>query len=118
MHEAALLSRVIRLVEERLADRPDCRPLAVRLRVSPWSHLWGHDARTLNATFSMVAAGTRLEGAVLEIHRARIPVTCPACGQGCGIAEAVTACDACGAAIVSLREEPEVWLQDIEVEEP
>lgn len=117
MHETALLSRVIELVEQRLADRPGCRLVAVRLRVTPWSHLWEHDAGTLNATFAMVAAGTRAEGAVLEITRARTRVTCPTCGRRRVVAEAMAACDACGAATVALTEEPDVWLQDIEVEE-
>lgn len=117
MHEAALLSRLIHLVEQRLADRPDCRPVVVRIRVSPWSHLSEHDARAVNATFSMVAAGTRAEGASLQISRAQARVACPACGRRQVQTEAMAACTACGATIVFFTREPEVWLQDIEVEE-
>lgn len=117
MHETAVLLRVIRLLEERLADRPGCRPVTVRLRVSPWSHLSVHDARSLNATFAMVAAGTRAEGAVLQIHKARLPVTCVTCGQPQVGGEAMATCTACGAALLFLTEEAEVLLQDIEVEE-
>lgn len=117
MHETVLLSRVIRLVEQRLADRPEWRPVTVRLRVCPWSHLWEHDARALNETFSMVAAGTRAEGAVLVLSKTSVHVTCPTCGQEQIGEEAMVACTACGTAILSPMEEPEASLQDIEVEE-
>lgn len=117
MHEMLLLSQVVRLVEERLASSPECRPVTVRIRVSPWSHLTLHDDRTLHDTFSMVSAGTRVEGAALEIQKVRVPVTCSACGhEQDGIAPMV-ACAACGSAILSLSDEPEVCLQGIEVEE-
>ncbi len=117
MHETALLSRVVRLVEDQLAGRPECRAVTVRIRVSPWSHLSAHDARSLNDTFSVVSAGTRVEGAALEITKTRVPVTCPTCKREQVAEEAMTACTACGSAILSLTEEPEVFLQDIEVEE-
>lgn len=117
MHETALLSRVVRLVEERLADRPGCRPVTVRIRVSPWSHLAEHDGRTLSETFSMLAAGTRAQGAVLEIKKTPVHAACPTCGQEQAGDEAAVLCHTCGSTILSLTEVPEVWLQDIEVEE-
>ncbi len=117
MHETLLLSRIVRLVEERLAGRPECRPVTVRIRVSPWSHLSEHDARALNDTFSMIATGTRVEGAVLQVNAIRVLVTCPTCGQEQDGAQPVIACSGCGSAVLALTEEPEICLQDIEVEE-
>lgn len=117
MHEVALLSRVIRLVEERLAGRPACRPVTVRIRVSPWSHLSEHDGATMNETFSMVATGTRAEGARLEVIRTAVPVSCPACGREQEGQKAMDSCASCGTTILALTQEPEVWLQEIEVEE-
>lgn len=117
MHERHLLAQVVRLAEEQLAASPRARPIAVRIRVSPWSHLSDQDPETLNAAFALVAAGTRVQGATLEVRPVEVRCTCRACGREAPAEAQGLDCPRCGSVVRPMMDVPDVFLHEIDVEE-
>ena len=117
MHETAFLAEMVRLVEDQLRCTPASRVVTVRLRISPWSHLCGHDASVLDSAFAMVATGSRLEGARLELVSRSSDPSCRHCGDVITADEVGTSCRSCGSVATEVLSMPEVTVHEIVVEE-
>lgn len=77
MHELAIATSMLDLINERFAQHPCTRVVAIYLRIGP---LAGVVEDSLRFAFELAAAGTIAEGARLIIERTMVVVRCPRCG--------------------------------------
>ncbi len=90
MHEMSIMRNVVDIVQEHAAGRPVRR---LRLEVGLLS---GVMPDALRFCFDMVARGTVLEGAVLEIVELPVRACCSACGEEEMLHEIRWQCSRCG----------------------
>jgi hydrogenase nickel incorporation protein HypA/HybF len=76
MHELSIAHGLVELVCDELMHESAARVRAVRLRVGPLS---GVVAEALRFAYDAAAAGTALEGSILQIEHVTPAVFCPAC---------------------------------------
>lgn len=117
MHEWQLMTQVVRMVEEALAQTPSSTPSVVRLKVSTQSHFFEHDAATLQSVFAAAAHGTVAERAALEILPVSVTGRCRLCGTSCEMQELLQCCPACGSGTLEAEAVPEVVLHEVVVKE-
>lgn len=111
------MRQVVKAVEAALEKRPQAKPVTVRLKVRPGSHLVEHDSATLQTAFELAARGTRLERATVELLPFAGEAWCPGC-QWDGILQAPNGlCPNCGGVILRDEEAPEVVVHEVVVEE-
>ncbi len=108
MHELAIAESVVSSVRGRTGDRPVS---VVRLRVGP---LAGVVPDALSFCFDLAAAGTPLEGAVLEILEEPARAHCRSCEADFSLADALLLCE-CGSADVALLSGRELSVTSVEV---
>lgn len=116
MHELAVMRDVVRMIEEVLADAPRVRVRRVSLKVSTRSHVSRVDAGGAARALAAAAAGTRVEGAELELIAVPVSAECRSCGMRFDADEAVPLCPRCGATTVTVEEVPEVVVHELDVE--
>lgn len=117
MHEFHLMKQVVEAVEAGLASSPGARPLTVRLKARPGSHLMEQDPATIHITFEAAARGTRLEKATLEIRPFDGNGWCPRCRWDGTLEEGTALCPRCGGTMFHGQEAPEVVVHEVLVEE-
>lgn len=110
MHEMAITQSVVELVAERTEGR---RVAVVRLQVGALS---GVVPDAMAFCFELIAAGTTLEGAVLEFDRVLGQARCHTCGQEFGLDSLILLCP-CGSADVSVISGQELLVTSVEMEE-
>lgn len=108
MHELAIAENVVASVLDRTADR---HVDVVRLRVG---RLTGVVPDALTFCFDLAAAGTPLEGAVLEILEDQASAHCRECGRDFTVDDGVLLCD-CGSADVHVVAGRELVIASVEV---
>jgi hydrogenase nickel incorporation protein HypA/HybF len=108
MHELSIAQSVVATVLERTGGRPVLR---VRLQVGQLS---GVLADSLDFCFGLVAAGTTLEGAALEIDQPTGTGHCRACGEDFELADLLPLCP-CGSADVRIVAGRELVVTSVEV---
>ena len=108
MHELAVAESVVSSVLERTGDRPVS---TVRLRVG---RLAGVVPDSLSFCFELAAAGTRLEGACLEIHEEDGRAHCRTCACDFALTDPFLLCS-CGSADVELLSGRELSVMSVEV---
>jgi hydrogenase nickel incorporation protein HypA/HybF len=110
MHEAAIAAGILEVAGENAAGRPIQK---VGLRLGRFT---GVVREALEFAFEALTAGTKSEGARLEIEEVPLVVSCPVCKWAGRPAENFCMlCPQCGAAmqIVTGREMEVVWV-DVE----
>lgn len=117
MHELPLMTQVVKAIEAKLHETGDTKLAAVRLKVSVLSHVFAHDAPTLQTTFLLAALGTRAEGAALEIIPVPSDAWCPTCRRGCMVTRPNDGCSVCGGTVLASPAEPEVVVHELVVQE-
>lgn len=117
MHEWQLMAQVVKMVEEALSQAPSARLSVVRLKVSTQSHIFEHDAATLQSVFAAAAEGTVAERAALEILPVSVTGHCRLCGTSCEMHGLLQCCPGCGSASVDAEPVPEVMLYEVVVKE-
>ena len=111
MHELAIMQSVISIVEREAARCGAARVESIRLRVGELS---GIVPRCLEEFFPVAAAGTRSEGARLEIAPLPARIRCPDCGyEG---APKGHSCPQCGGSAFRLTAGREFYVVSREVE--
>ncbi|MCP9468819.1 MAG: hydrogenase maturation nickel metallochaperone HypA [Nitrospira sp.] len=111
------MKQVVKAVEAALEKRPQANPVTVRLKIRTGSHLMEHDSATIQTAFELVARGTRLEGATVELLPFTGEAWCPGCRWD-GTCETPTSlCPNCGGVMLRDEEAPEVVVQEVVVEE-
>ena len=115
MHELAIVEALLEQVGRELhRARQTGRVKRLELTVG---RLSGVHCPSLRFAFELLAPGTSVEGAALEIHEPRAVCACRGCGRRQEIDELVIQCPACGSPEIAIEEGRELMLQSIEVED-
>jgi hydrogenase nickel incorporation protein HypA/HybF len=107
VHELGITQSIVAIVEEAAAGR---RVLAVTLEVGA---LAGVDARAIEFCFELIAKGTAIDGARLEIHTIPGRGRCRACGAEQPMDSWIASCP-CGAADLTLIQGSDLRVKTIE----
>ena len=113
MHELALTESIVEIACEEARKQSARRVTRVRLDVGLLSHA---EPDALTFCFEAVAAGTVVEGALLEIERTPGAGWCLDCGKSVGIAERFGACPECGQYRVRMTAGDELKIRELEIE--
>lgn len=116
VHELSIVEALIEQVEDEVAraglDGPVVQLDLVIGRLS------GVHPDSIRFAFEMLAPGTRLEGAQLQIAEPRPRCCCRGCSAQVEVEELVAACPQCGSRDIALEGGQELLLESIEFEEP
>jgi hydrogenase nickel incorporation protein HypA/HybF len=94
VHEVGIAENVLRIVERTATEHGLATVRRVELSIG---RLSGVDAEALEFAFSVIAPGTVLEGAEIQIEVPPILLRCRPCGSSYAAAMEETACPQCGA---------------------
>jgi hydrogenase nickel incorporation protein HypA/HybF len=108
MHELAITQSVVDAIVERLGET---RVAVVHLVIGRIS---GVDVGAVRFCFELVAQGTPVEGACLEISEPAGAARCRTCGAEFPVDDLLLWCD-CGSTDVELRSGQELTVQSVEV---
>jgi hydrogenase nickel incorporation protein HypA/HybF len=108
MHELAITEGVVEAVTERV---PEARVTCVRLEIGPLS---GVVADSVRFCFDLVAEGTNLEGATLEITEPAASCQCRACGAEFATRDQILLCG-CGSADVAILTGQDLRILSVQV---
>lgn len=108
MHELSLTESVVSAVSERL---PGAKVVRVRLEIG---RLAGVVSDSVRFCFEIVAAGTALEGAALEILEPPGVAQCRECDAMVELADNVLLCT-CGSANLEVLSGTEMLIKEVEV---
>ena len=111
MHELALADAIVDLAARHADGR---RVTSVCVRIGALRQVV---ADSLEFSFGLVAEGTPIEGAELEIEHVRTRVACRSCGGEGDVAELPLACVRCGSVQVDVVAGEEFHVESIEVED-
>lgn len=104
---------LLQLALESIEERPGDRVQALRLKIGALSVI--HE-ESLRFSFSMVAEGTRLEGAELKIETLPVKIYCPQCCEEVVLASIQSfRCPVCATASADIRQGRELDLEAIEL---
>lgn len=110
MHELALAESIVRIASERARGR---RVVAVQVACG---HLRQVVPDALAFAFELVALGSPVEGARLELREVPARVRCRACGGESGADGFPLACAACGGFDVEVTAGEELIVEELEIE--
>jgi len=116
MHELSIAEALIEQVGRELKRAGQPGPV-VRLELSV-GRLSGVHAEALRFAFELLAPGTLVDGAELEISESRARCCCRNCGAETEIEELVFCCPSCESDQVTIEGGRDLLLECIEVEEP
>ena len=115
MHELSVCQALLEQVEQVAADHGAERVERIRVRIGPLS---GVEADLLASAYSIAAAGTIAEGAVLDIEPAPVRVHCMTCGAETDATPNRLLCGACGDWHTRLVSGDELLLASLELSVP
>jgi hydrogenase nickel incorporation protein HypA/HybF len=111
MHELALADAVLEIAREHARGR---RVTSVAVRVGRLRQVV---PEALEFSFEVLAAGTNVEGAALEIEQVPVRVECSRCGGASGAEEFPLACERCGNLDVAVVAGDELYVEALELED-
>src|ERR671928_1239130 len=111
MHELALADAVVTIAREHARGR---RVASVEVRIGRLRQVVP-DA--LEFAFELVAAGTEVEGAALEVEHVPVRVRCARCDAESEAPEFPLACEGCGSVDVDVAAGDELLVESLELEE-
>ena len=111
MHELAIADSVVRIASRHADGR---RVTKVHLKVG---HLRQVVPSALDFSFELVAQGTPVEGATLEMEEVPAKGRCRACGAQSRLKSFPLQCKACGALDLDLIAGEELYVESLEMEE-
>ena len=112
MHELSLADAVVAIARDHARGR---RVSAVDVRIGQLRQVVP-DA--LAFAFELVAAGTEVEGAALEVEHVPVRVRCARCNAESEAPEFPLACEGCGSVDVEVVAGEELQVESLELEEP
>jgi hydrogenase nickel incorporation protein HypA/HybF len=115
VHEMSIVQSLIDQVEAEL----DKAGHAGRVRVVDLvvGRLSGANADSIRFAYQVLAPGTILEGAELQIHLTQAVLHCRSCGAQRQVAELEIRCGSCGSSDTTIQGGQELLLQSIELED-
>jgi len=114
MHELSIAQSIAAIAEEYLDRQPETRVRTVRVKIG---ELAGVVPDSLEFCFSAATAGTRLEGARLEIEHIRGRARCPSCGALTPVDGFTFLCASCGGEGLTLVEGNELQVTELELDD-
>jgi hydrogenase nickel incorporation protein HypA/HybF len=111
VHELSIADRIVGIASDHAGGR---RVTAVRVRVG---HLRQVVPSSLVFAFELLAQGTPVDGATLEIEQVPAAARCRRCGSEGALVELPAACGACGGLDVELKGGEELLVEWLELEE-
>lgn len=111
MHETAVVSGILGILERSAVSAKISRITAVRIKVG---RLRGLDARQLVGAFEVMAEGTRAEGASLVIDEVPVSARCPACEETFETKGWNLACPRCGSTETEIVAGRELHVEDFQ----
>ena len=112
MHELSIAEAIVAIAEEHAAER---HVVKVEVRIG---YLRQVVPSALTFAFELVAQGTPVEGAELEIEHVPACVACRACAAESLVTEFPFACAACGGLDLEVESGDELLVDALELEEP
>ena len=112
MHELAIAQSVVTIADRHADGR---RVASVQLKVG---HLRQVVPSALSFAFELVAEGTALEGAKLEIDVVPAAGTCRTCGADTILPDFPLCCAQCGGCDIEVTSGEELLVDSLELEEP
>ncbi len=114
MHEATLAQNIIDDIESRIeAGEISGRIRGVYLSVG---RLTSVVPENLSFLFQVLAEGSALEGALLEIDRIPIRARCRSCGDSFEIDDVYFSCKGCGSPDLDILSGSELLIESVEVD--
>ena len=114
MHEASIANHVIRAVERRIDEGEIVgRVTTIFLRVGRMTAVVPDN---LHFMFGVLAEGSAVEGAKLEIEEVAVRGRCRSCGAEFDIQDVCFFCPKCGASSVDIISGRELMVDAVEVE--
>ena len=115
MHEVSLVQALIDQVQREVeASGHAGRVVRIELAVGRMS---GAHPESLRFAFGLLAPGTLVEGAQLDIQQPKAVCVCRACGVQTPIDELITACPECGSGDIHIQGGRDLLLESIELDE-
>ncbi len=111
MHELAIAESVVQIADRHANGR---RVTKVYLKVG---HLRQVVPSALAFSFELVAQGTPVEGAELEMEEVPVTGKCRECGAESQLAGFPLQCGACGSFALQILEGEELYVESLELEE-
>jgi hydrogenase nickel incorporation protein HypA/HybF len=111
MHELSIAESIVRIAETHADGR---RVTAVEVRVGALRQVV---PSALEFAFELVACGTPVEGATLELQEVAAEVSCRACGALTEVDGFPFACRACGGLDIDVVCGEELLVESLELEE-
>jgi hydrogenase nickel incorporation protein HypA/HybF len=115
MHELSIVEALIDQVGREL-DRSGQEGKVLRVDLSI-GRLSGVNADSVRFAFGLLAPGTRVEGAEVEIRQPKAVCHCHTCNSRTEIDDLVLQCPKCASADIAIEGGRELLLQSIEVED-
>ena len=115
MHEIAIVQALIEQVQREVREAGATGPVVCLELVV--GRLSGANPDSLRFAFGMLAPGTVVEQARLEIAEPKAVCACRVCGARTPIEELIVECPACGSAQIAIVEGRQLLLQAIEVKD-
>ncbi len=113
MHEISIARSLLELLNDQRRVCGSGRILRATVMLGPLS---GVDGTALQSTFSLIVAGTPVEGCALEIKTAALSGKCSSCSNEFEIRHYQFVCPACQSNAIELASGNEILLSEIEVE--
>lgn len=115
MHELSIAMNIVRTACEQQNSLPENQIITrIYLKMGKFTAV---DLETLRFCFGLLAKGTELAGAVLEIEELPVVIRCPDCGAVNTLDIPHFTCPACKGAKVDLAGGREMFIDSFEVEE-
>lgn len=113
MHELSIAEAIVAIAEEHARGR---RVAKVELKIG---HLRQVVPSALSFAFELVAEGTTIEGAELQIEDVPARIVCRSCAKESRVTEFPFACASCGSVAVDVESGDELFVDALElVDEP
>jgi hydrogenase nickel incorporation protein HypA/HybF len=113
MHELALAQGIVGIVEEYAAKESFGRVNRVHVEIGALSHVL---PEALELGFEAASAGTRADGAKLEIHRSPGRAWCVDCSENVEVASRLDPCPSCGGDKLVVTAGDEMRVLELEVD--
>ena len=114
MHETAIVTGLIRILETHAARHKASRIRRVRLKVG---RLRAVEPQQLGLCFEMFAEGTIAEGAELLIDELDVRGRCRACAAEFAVERYRFVCPGCGGSDIEVTQGQELYIESFEVDD-
>ncbi len=114
MHELSIAQAIVDIVDEHLQARPEGRLLSIQLRVGRYRAVVPD---SLRFCLSVLAEGTPMESAAVNIEEVPVQVHCETCGRDGALDDLYLYCPHCDAVTVTVIGGKELEIDSLEFDD-